>query len=155
MPSNRAGCTVERIRTFSCRTVVELLLLAGMDVNVRTGNGTALHEAAQCGKTEVARTLLDHGINTHIRDIHRRTVEDLLKQFPPKAGPAVEITAMLQSTQNITAGISIISYFIGFVSSAFVYLTVYLKITSSITTTRVTWKPRGEARTVMLRPRRR
>jgi hypothetical protein len=68
-----------------------------MDVNVRTGSGTALHEAAQCGKTEVARTLLDHGINTHIRDIYRRTVEDLLKQFPPKAGPAVEITAMLQS----------------------------------------------------------
>jgi len=72
-----------------------------MDVNVRTGSGTALHEAAQCGKTEVARTLLDHGINTHIRDIHRRTVEDLLKQFPPKAGPAVEISAMLQSTQTV------------------------------------------------------
>ncbi|CAH1724836.1 unnamed protein product [Aphis gossypii] len=81
------------------KTVVELLLSAGMDVNVRTGSGTALHEAAQCGKTEVARTLLDHGINTHIRDIHRRTVEDLLKQFPPKAGPAVEIAAMLQNHQ--------------------------------------------------------
>lgn len=69
-----------------------------MDVNVRTGSGTALHEAAQCGKTEVARTLLDHGINIHIRDIHRRTVEDLLKQFPAKAGPAVEIAAMLQQS---------------------------------------------------------
>lgn len=68
-----------------------------MDVNVRTGSGTALHEAVQCGKTEVARLLLDHGINTQIRDIHRRTVEDLLKQFPSKVGPAVEITAMLQS----------------------------------------------------------
>lgn len=83
----------------SIRAVVELLLTAGMDVNVRTGSGTALHEAAQCGKTEVARTLLEHGINTHIRDIHRRTVEDLLKQFPPKAGPAIEIAAMLQSMQ--------------------------------------------------------
>lgn len=82
----------------STRTVVELLLSAGMDVNVRTGSGTALHEAAQCGKTEVARTLLDHGINIHIRDIHRRTVEDLLKQFPAKAGPAVEIAAMLQQS---------------------------------------------------------
>ncbi|XP_050525694.1 ankyrin repeat and SAM domain-containing protein 1A [Daktulosphaira vitifoliae] len=81
------------------KTVVELLLDAGMDVNVRTGSGTALHEAAQCGKTEVARLLLDHGVNTHIRDIHRRTVEDLLKQFPSKAGPAVEISAMLQNHQ--------------------------------------------------------
>ncbi|XP_050437843.1 ankyrin repeat and SAM domain-containing protein 1A-like [Adelges cooleyi] len=79
------------------KTVVELLMTAGMDVNVRTGSGTALHEAVQCGKTEVARLLLDHGINTQIRDIHRRTVEDLLKQFPSKVGPAVEITAMLQS----------------------------------------------------------
>lgn len=72
-----------------------------MDVNVRTGSGTALHEATQCGKTEVARTLLDHGINIHLRDIHRRTAEDLLKQFPPKAGPAVEIAAMLQSMLKI------------------------------------------------------
>jgi len=93
-------CTKNKICKNAIRTVVELLLSAGMDVNVRTGSGTALHEAAQCGKTEVARTLLDHGINTHIRDIHRRTVEDLLKQFPPKAGPAVEIAAMLQSMQK-------------------------------------------------------
>lgn len=70
-----------------------------MDVNVRTASGTALHEAVQCGKTEVARTLINHGINTRIRDNHIRTVEDLLKQFPPKAGPAVEIAAMLQSMQ--------------------------------------------------------
>lgn len=72
-----------------------------MDVNVRTGSGTALHEAAQCGKIEVARILLDHDINTHIRDIHKRTVEDLLKQFPSKAVPAVEIAAMLQSMVTI------------------------------------------------------
>ncbi|VVC37716.1 Hypothetical protein CINCED_3A019322 [Cinara cedri] len=81
------------------KAVVELLLAAGMDVNVRTANGTALHEAVQCGKTEVARTLINHGINTRIRDNHVRTVEDLLKQFPPKAGPAVEIAAMLQNHQ--------------------------------------------------------
>lgn len=85
------------INDLPIRTVVELLLSAGMDVNVRTISGTALHEAAQCGKTEVARTLLDHGINTQIRDAHVRTVEDLLKQFPAKAGCAVEISAMLQS----------------------------------------------------------
>jgi len=28
-------------------------------------------------------------------------VEDLLKQFPPKAGPAVEIAAMLHGMQTI------------------------------------------------------
>lgn len=85
-----------------------------MNVNVRTGSGTALHEAAQCGKTEVARTLLDHGINAHIRDIHRRTVEDLLKQFPPKAGPAVEITAMLQSKATSIKFDSVLIFFIVF-----------------------------------------
>ncbi|XP_075234156.1 ankyrin repeat and SAM domain-containing protein 1A-like [Lycorma delicatula] len=64
------------------KAVVEVLLSAGMDVNVRTSAGTALHEAALCGKLEVARTLLDSGVDLGVRDEHRNTVTDLLKQFP-------------------------------------------------------------------------
>lgn len=113
-----------------------------MDVNVRTGSGTALHEAAQCGKTEVARTLLDHGINTHIRDVHRRTVEDLLRQFPPKAGPAVEISAMLQSMQ-ITGAWTLVLIDFNCVLSP-------LKIISSTITTKVIWKLKGGVKIVIL-----
>lgn len=64
------------------RAVVEVLLAGGMNVNVRTGSGSALHEAALCGKTEVVRTLLQNGIDLDIRDSQNNTVIDLLKQFP-------------------------------------------------------------------------
>lgn len=36
-----------------------LLLQAGIDINRQTKAGTALHEAALCGKTDVVRLLLD------------------------------------------------------------------------------------------------
>lgn len=51
-------------------------------MNVRTSSGTALHEAALCGKTEVVRTLLENGTDLNIRDAQNNTVIDLLKQFP-------------------------------------------------------------------------
>nr|XP_015834887.1 PREDICTED: ankyrin repeat and sterile alpha motif domain-containing protein 1B isoform X1 [Tribolium castaneum] len=63
------------------KAVVEVLLRAGFSVNMRTKSGTALHEAALCGKVEVVRTLLEHGVNTAIRDSHNYTVMDLLSQF--------------------------------------------------------------------------
>lgn len=63
------------------RAVVEVLLRAGFNVNMRTKSGTALHEAALCGKVEVVRTLLEHGANTSIRDSNNFTVMDLLSQF--------------------------------------------------------------------------
>lgn len=53
-----------------------------MNVNVRTSSGTALHEAALCGKTEVVRTLLENGIDLNIRDAKNNTVIEVLKQFP-------------------------------------------------------------------------
>ncbi|XP_060532454.1 ankyrin repeat and sterile alpha motif domain-containing protein 1B-like isoform X2 [Cylas formicarius] len=63
------------------KAVVEVLLRAGFNVNMRTKSGTALHEAALCGKVEVVRTLLEHGVNTAIRDSNNYTVMDLLSQF--------------------------------------------------------------------------
>jgi len=48
-----------------------------------TPNGSALHEAALCGKENVVKTLLMHGIDTEATDADGRTVLDLLMEFPP------------------------------------------------------------------------
>lgn len=63
--------------------VVEVLLAAGVDVNLVTTNGTALHEAALCGKDSVVRILLEFGADLGVTDCEGRTALDLLKQFPP------------------------------------------------------------------------
>uniref|UniRef100_A0A8D9B6D7 Ankyrin repeat and sterile alpha motif domain-containing protein 1B n=1 Tax=Cacopsylla melanoneura TaxID=428564 RepID=A0A8D9B6D7_9HEMI len=67
------------------RSVVARLIQAGLDVNIRTASGTALHEAALCGKLEVVKTLLENGADLRITDSNHNTVLDLLKQFPPHA----------------------------------------------------------------------
>lgn len=65
------------------KNVVEVLLAAGMNVNLLTSSGTALHEAALCGKDTVVRTLLDNGADLDATDSEGRTALDLLEQFPP------------------------------------------------------------------------
>lgn len=64
------------------RQVVEVLLAAGVDVNVLTPAGTALHEAALCGKDGVVRVLLEAGADLETTDGGGRTALDLLEQFP-------------------------------------------------------------------------
>ncbi|CAD1478767.1 unnamed protein product, partial [Heterotrigona itama] len=76
------------------RAVVEVLLAAGVDVNTRTSAGTAMHEAALCGKMEVVRALLDRGVDLGIRDSRQNTVLDLLGQFPPHV--TQDITAVIK-----------------------------------------------------------
>ncbi|GAB1300669.1 Caskin-1 [Apodemus speciosus] len=58
-----------------------LLLQAGIDINRQTKSGTALHEAALCGKTEVVRLLLDSGINAQVRNTYSQTALDIVHQF--------------------------------------------------------------------------
>lgn len=65
------------------KQIVEILLLNGFDVNLLTINGTALHEAALCGKDSVVITLLKAGTNLDYKDCEGRTVINLLEQFPP------------------------------------------------------------------------
>ncbi|KAK3922522.1 Ankyrin repeat and sterile alpha motif domain-containing protein 1B, partial [Frankliniella fusca] len=72
------------------RAVVDLLLDAGVDVNVRTGAGTALHEAALHGKVEVARALLRAGVDLRVRDSSRKTVTDLLRDFPSNVSHEID-----------------------------------------------------------------
>ena len=63
------------------REVVQELLRVGMDINVRTSRGTALHEAALCGKVEVVRSLLENNINPFLRDSADRTVLDVMAEL--------------------------------------------------------------------------
>lgn len=78
------------------RAVVEVLLRAGFNVNIRTKAGTALHEAALCGKVEVVKCLLDNGVNPAIRNSNNYTVMDLLSQFN-RAQASQEIMQILKS----------------------------------------------------------
>lgn len=43
----------------NCPLFGRLLIQAGIDINRQTKAGTALHEAALCGKTDVVRLLLE------------------------------------------------------------------------------------------------
>ena len=45
---------------FFFREVVEMILEKGFDINVRTSRGTALHEAAICGKVHPLRARRAH-----------------------------------------------------------------------------------------------
>lgn len=102
------------------RAVVEVLLAAGVDVNTRTSAGTAMHEAALCGKMEVVRALLDRGVDLGIRDSRQNTVLDLLGQFPPHV--TQDITAVIKSTYEITTGCSS-TFLIPFYSIFFILIT--------------------------------
>lgn len=64
------------------RDIVEMLLAAGCNVNILTPNGSALHEAALCGKENVVKTLLREQIDLDLTDCDGRTVFHLLDEFP-------------------------------------------------------------------------
>ncbi|KAK1885765.1 Caskin-1 [Dissostichus eleginoides] len=54
---------------------------AGIDINRQSESGTALHQAALCGKTEVVRLLLDSGISAGVRNTLSQTALDIVNQF--------------------------------------------------------------------------
>ncbi|TRZ02806.1 hypothetical protein DNTS_017688 [Danionella cerebrum] len=53
----------------------------GIEINRTTKSGTALHEAALYGKTEVVKLLLDAGIDVNIRNTYNQTALDIVNQF--------------------------------------------------------------------------
>lgn len=57
--------------------------------------GTALHEAALCGKVDTVELLLDKGVNFDLKDMEGRTVMQLLKEFT--APRAAEIRRKIKS----------------------------------------------------------
>lgn len=73
------------------RGVVEALIEAGFDPNIRTDNGTALHEAACFARADVVRLLLRRGANLHVRDKEGRTVYGLLKEHSKETRKVREV----------------------------------------------------------------
>ncbi|CAH2087931.1 unnamed protein product [Euphydryas editha] len=65
--------------------VVQVLLEAGIDPNVRTNAGTALHQAACFGKADVVRILLEAGADLNAVDGKDKTVEGVLADYPEEA----------------------------------------------------------------------
>ncbi|XP_045778689.1 uncharacterized protein LOC123876461 isoform X3 [Maniola jurtina] len=65
--------------------VVQLLLAAGIDPNIRTNSGTPLHEAACFGKASVVRILLEAGADLNEVDGRDKTVEELLADYSEEA----------------------------------------------------------------------
>ncbi|XP_051994235.1 caskin-1-like isoform X2 [Xyrauchen texanus] len=61
--------------------IIKFLIQAGIDINRQTKSGTALHEAALCGKTEAVRLLLDSGISAGVRNTFCQTALDIVNQF--------------------------------------------------------------------------
>lgn len=58
---------------------IRLLIQAGIDINRQTKAGTALHEAALCGKTDAVRLLLDvSGTSLKTFSTDRQSVKVLL-----------------------------------------------------------------------------
>ncbi|KAH8278579.1 hypothetical protein KR018_005448 [Drosophila ironensis] len=80
------------------KRVVEVLLAAGVCVNLLTPSGTALHEAALCGKENVVRTLLKAGIDLAATDNEGRTALDILREFPPHV--TKHIVAVINNFRN-------------------------------------------------------
>ncbi|XP_071745713.1 uncharacterized protein [Lepeophtheirus salmonis] len=63
------------------KEVIELILKAGFDINVRTPRGTALHEAAICGKIYVVEVLLQENVNPSLQDSNGKTVIDVMNDI--------------------------------------------------------------------------
>nr|XP_032826432.1 ankyrin repeat and SAM domain-containing protein 1A isoform X3 [Petromyzon marinus] len=73
---------------------VQVLLEAGMDVNIQSEKGSALHEAALFGRVDVVRLLLEAGINVNIRDKQSKTALDILGEH--RSQKALQISALLR-----------------------------------------------------------
>ena len=100
-----------------------MLLAAGVDVNTRTSAGTAMHEAALCGKMEVVRTLLDRGVDLAIKDSRHNTVLDLLGQFP--AHVTQDITAVIKSRSTRWKA-RVFLYFLIFLATFSIHCSKYI-----------------------------
>lgn len=77
--------------------MVEALVNEGFDVNVRTTQGTALHEAALCGKLDVVKALIESDIDVCIKDSNGRTAVDRLNEVGLKTPLAKEIAELIRS----------------------------------------------------------
>ena len=74
-----------------------------MPLPTQCDGGSALHEAAVCGKDETVELLLDKGVNLDLKDGRDRTVLDILNEYT--AEKAVKIKTRIQGEAcNIYCG---------------------------------------------------
>ena len=74
---------------------MDALLAAGFPVSLLTHTGTALHEAALCGKVDVVRRLLDAGIDVSLKDSRGFSALRIVQDLPTVV--VQEITNLIQS----------------------------------------------------------
>ena len=79
-----------------------MILSTGFDINVRTELGTALHEAAVCGKLDVVRALLANDINLELRDARDRSVIEVMDEL--KTPVSAEIIHIIIDHMGIVRG---------------------------------------------------
>jgi hypothetical protein len=72
------------------------LINAGIPINTVCKSGSALHEAALCGKENTVKLLLDKGIDLNLKDSEGRTVLELLSDF--KGDKYNQIRSLIQSS---------------------------------------------------------
>lgn len=73
---------------------MDALLDAGFPVSIQTSKGTALHEAALCGKVDVVRRLLEAGIDVSPKNHIGLTALRLVQDLPTPV--AKEISSLIQ-----------------------------------------------------------
>lgn len=78
-----------------------MLLKAGFPVSLLTLTGTALHEAALCGKVDVVRRLLEAGIDVSLRDSSSQSALQIVQDLPTPV--AQEITSLIQSKSRLNS----------------------------------------------------
>lgn len=109
------------------KTVVEVLLAAGVDVNLLTTAGTALHEASLCGKDSVVKALLDYGADLNATDSEGRTALDLLKEFPPHVTKGIIAVIKSKFVRFVN-----IKYYSRLVSNSFLVFVQIIVIRSTV-----------------------
>lgn len=77
---------------------VRLLIQAGIDINRQSESGTALHQAALCGKTEVVRLLLDVSLSVGLPVLPFVCLMCLHKQLLLKLHPSPQLAEQVYTS---------------------------------------------------------
>ena len=84
-----------------CRGVVDALLDAGFPVSIMTAMGTALHEAALCGKVDVVRRLLEAAIDVTLKNSAGLTALRIVQDLPTPVAQEIASLVQRESLSNM------------------------------------------------------
>ena len=83
---------------------LELLLEHGLDLNVRSGDGTLLHRAAAFGRVPIVKMLLARGLAVDSKDANGRTPLDCARAWKHGADAVPLLTKLTKATQKAKGG---------------------------------------------------